>query len=147
MNILNSNDINILNLPDEILRIIFNKLNTADVFYSLVGVNQRFDRLAPDPLYINHFDLVVKRSDIRSSLIDVHILDRICKTFLPRINETVTKLTVDFFSMESILSAVPYPQVHSLSLVNFQPNILLQHLSIIMNFIEPHESLMFLFTF
>ena len=125
MNTLNSNDINILDLPpDEILRIIFNKLNTVDIFYSLVGVNQRFDRLT--------LDLVIKRSNSHKSSIDVHILDKI----LSRINEKVTKFTVDSFSMECIFGAVHYPQLHSLSLINYRPEIFLQYLSVtIMNMI------------
>jgi len=55
---------------------------------------------------------------------DIHILDRICSTILPRINEKVKNP----FSMECILGAVDYPQLHSLSLVDYQPEILLQHL-------------------
>ena len=42
----NNNEINILDLPDEILLSILNKLNNIDILYSLVDVNQRFDRLA-----------------------------------------------------------------------------------------------------
>jgi hypothetical protein len=64
MDILNNNNINILDLPDEILQFIFNKLNIVDILYSLVDVNQRFDRLALDPLYIQHLDSVIKRDDI-----------------------------------------------------------------------------------
>jgi hypothetical protein len=67
MNIIYSNDINILDLPDEILRTIINQLNTTDIFYSLVGVNQRFDRLALDSLYIHHLDFVMERSDVQHS--------------------------------------------------------------------------------
>jgi hypothetical protein len=39
----NDNQLNILDLPNEILLNIFNKLNTVDVLYSLVDVNKRFD--------------------------------------------------------------------------------------------------------
>jgi hypothetical protein len=119
MNILNINDINILDLPDEMLCAIFNKLNMVDILYSLVDVNQRFDRLALDPIYIHQLDFVIKRDDIHNSSVDTHILDRICSKILPRINEKVKKLTVDPFSMERILGDVDYPQLHSLSLVNY----------------------------
>ena len=125
MNTLNSNHINILDLPpDEILRINFKKLNTVDIFYLLVRANQWFDRLA--------LDLVIKRSNIHNSSIDVHILDKT----LPRINEKVTKLTVDPLSMKRIFGAVHYRQLHSLSVINYRPEILLQYLSVtIMNMI------------
>jgi len=136
MNIFKRNDINIFDLPDEILRIIFNKLNTISIFYSLVGVNKRFDRLALDSFYIHHLDFVIKRSDVQNSSADDQSLDQICSKILPRINEKVTKLTVDPFSIKRILGAVHYPQLHSLSLLNYQPDIFLRHLTrMIMNFI------------
>jgi hypothetical protein len=136
MDILNNNDINILDLPDEMLRIIFNKLNTVDMLYSLVDVSQRFDRLALDSLYIHHLDLVIKQDDIHNSSVDTHILDRICSKILPRINDKVTKFTLEPLSVERVLGTVHYPRLHSLSFVNFQPKILSQYLSgIVMNFI------------
>jgi hypothetical protein len=116
MNILNNNDINILDLPNEMLLAIFNKLNMVHMLYSLVDVNQRFDQLVLDSLCIHHLDFVVKRDDIHNSSIDGHILDRICSKILPRINEKITKLTLEPHSMERIISAVNYPQLHSLSL-------------------------------
>ncbi|CAF1430375.1 unnamed protein product [Rotaria sordida] len=119
---------NVLNLPDEILIAIFNKLDSVDILYSLVNVNQRFYRLALDAFVIGHLDFVIKRNDIQNSSIDTQILDRICSKILPRINEKVNKLTVDQYSMECIPSTIDYPQLHSLSLVNYQSNILLQHL-------------------
>ncbi|CAF1505972.1 unnamed protein product [Rotaria sordida] len=128
MDILNNSYINILDLPDEMLRIIFNKLNMVDMLYSLVDVNQRFDRLAFDSLYIDHLDLVIKQDDIHNSSIDTHILDRICSKILPRINNKVTKFTLEPLSMERVFGTVHYPQLHSLSFINFQPNILSQHL-------------------
>jgi len=136
MNILSSNDINILDLPDEMLRAIFNKLNMVDILYSLVDVNQRFNRLALDSLYIYHLDFVVKQSDIHNSSVDFNILEGICKKILPRINEKVNKITVEPLSMERVLGAVHYPQLHSLSVINIQDKIFLQHLAgMITNFI------------
>jgi hypothetical protein len=129
MNILNHNDINILDLPDEMLLAIFNKLNTTDMLYSLVDVNQRFDRLVLDSLVIHHLKFVIKRDDIHSSAVEVEILSRICSEILPRVNEKITKLTLGSDSMERVINAVDYPLLHSLSLVNYQPEILLRHLS------------------
>ena len=136
MNILNSNDINILDLPDEMLCAIFKKLNMVDMFYSLVDVNQRFDRIALDSLYIYHLDFVVKQSDTHNSSIDDHILNKICEKILPRINKKVIKITVEPLSIERVLGAVHYPQLRSLALVNYQPEIILQYLtSTLMSFI------------
>ncbi|CAF0787842.1 unnamed protein product [Adineta steineri] len=116
MNILSSNDINILDLPDEMLHAIFNNLSTVDILYSLVDVDQRFTRLALDPLVIRHLDFVIKQDDLHDSSVNTKILDRICSKILPRINEKVEKLTVDQFSMERIIDVVDYSQLHSLSL-------------------------------
>ncbi|CAF0901573.1 unnamed protein product [Rotaria sordida] len=129
MNILNHNDINILDLPDEMLLTIFNKLNTIDMLYSLVDVNQQFDRLALDSRVIDHLNFVIKRDDIHSSSVEIDILSRICSKILPRINEKIIKLILESHSMERIINAIDYPRLHSLSLVNYQPKILLRHLS------------------
>lgn len=56
MDTFKKNHINILDLPDEILLIIFNKLNTIDALYSLVDVNDRFNRLVFNALHILNLD-------------------------------------------------------------------------------------------
>ncbi|CAF3221267.1 unnamed protein product [Rotaria sp. Silwood2] len=119
---------NILNLPDELLIAIFNKLDAVDILYSLVDVNQRFYRLALDLSVIRYLNFVIKRDDIQNSLIDTQILEGICSKILPRINEKVNKLTVDQYSVECILGTIDYPRLHSLSLVYYESKILLQHL-------------------
>jgi hypothetical protein len=126
----NYNMINILDLPDELLLAIFNKLKVVDVFYSLVNINKRFNRLTLDPFYIHNLDLTMKTSclDYISSQ-DNQVLDKICKTILPRIHHYVKKLTVEPYSIKDILCAVDYPQLHSLSLVNFQQETLLRYLT------------------
>jgi hypothetical protein len=130
MNILSNDYINILDLPDEMLHAIFNKLNTVDVFYSLVDVNQRFDRLALDSLYIRHLDFVVKPLLKHGcSSVDHQVLDKICSNILPRIHHKITKLTVEPLPMERVLGTTHYPQLHALSLVNFRAETLLQHLT------------------
>jgi hypothetical protein len=129
MNIFNSDCINILDFPDEILRVIFDKLNMVDVFYSLVGVNQRFDRLALDSVYTHHLHFVIKPLiKCYTSSVDHQVLDKICRKVLPRIHCKIDKLTVEPLSMECVLDTANYPQLHSLSLVNFPKETLLQHL-------------------
>ncbi|CAF0738190.1 unnamed protein product [Rotaria sordida] len=119
---------NILDLPDEILLNIIKKLNMIDVLYSLVDVNQRFDRLVLDPFYTNHLDLTVKALLNDNFSIEKQVLSRICKEILPRINNKIKKLTVNQYSMEDILGAVVYPQLYSLSLINFESDTLLPYL-------------------
>jgi hypothetical protein len=50
--------VNILDLCDEILLIIFNKLKNIDVLYSLIEVNRKFDKLAEDITFTRSIDLM-----------------------------------------------------------------------------------------
>ena len=132
MNTSNNNNLNILDLPNEILLIIFNKLNTIDALYSLVDVNERFDQLVLGSLDIRNLDMTsmtMKSYYDRTFSINNCILDRICEKSLPQIYHRLTKLTVEQDSMERILLPVNCPQLDSLSLVNFQEEILLQYLT------------------
>ena len=129
MNISKKHSVNILNLPDEILQFIFNQLSMVDMFYSLVDVNQRFDRLALDPLHIHHLNFAIKSLDSSNNPMHADILDRICEKILPRINEQVVELTLEPLSMEYIFRNVYYPQLRSLSLINFQPKTLVRYLA------------------
>ncbi|CAF1020506.1 unnamed protein product [Rotaria sordida] len=116
----NNYNINILDLSDEMLLAILNKLNMVDVLYSLVYVNKRFNRLILDPFYIHNLDLTVKHSLLqRVSPLDIEKIDTICKKILARIHHHIYKLTVPLYLIESILN-IDYPQLQSLSLVNFE---------------------------
>ncbi len=121
---------NILNLPDEMLYAILNKLSMVNVFYSLVDVNERFDRLALDSLYIHHLNFMGKPLvKCYPSSTDDQVLDQICRKILPRICNNVYKLTVGRLSLERVLGIADYPQLYSLSLVHFPVKTLLSQLS------------------
>src|SRR5690349_20318873 len=131
MNISNNKYLNILDLPTEILLIIFKKLNMVDVLYSLVDVNQRFDQLILDPLYIHSLDMTsmkMKSFFDRIYSIDNQVLDRICQTILPRIHHQVNELIAEQHSMEHVIHTINFPQLYSLSLIDFQEEILLNYL-------------------
>ncbi len=129
MNTSNKNAINILDLPDEILFTILSKLNMVDVLYSLMDLNTRFDRLILDSFYIHHLDLTGNTLLNDNSSADNPLFDRIRKKILPQIHHKVNKLTVESPFMEFIFDTIDYPQLHSLSLVNFQQETLLQYLT------------------
>ncbi|CAF3018369.1 unnamed protein product, partial [Rotaria sp. Silwood2] len=116
----NNYNINILDLPDEILLAVFNKLNMVDAFYSLVYANKRFNRLTLNPFYIHNLDLAVKRLLLQQvSPLDTQEIDTICKKILPRIHHHIYKLTVPSYVIECIIN-INYPELQSLSLVNFE---------------------------
>ncbi|CAF4572452.1 unnamed protein product, partial [Rotaria sp. Silwood2] len=128
----NNNNLNILDLPDEILLIIFNKLNRIDALYSLVDVNKRFNRLVLNSLHIRNLDttsMVIKSYYDRRFSIDNNILLKICEKILPRIHHQLNELIVEQNSVKHILLTGYYLQLDSLSLVNFQKEILFQYLT------------------
>ena len=127
----NNNRLKIHDLPNEILLIIANELNIADV-YSLIDIDERFAQIVLDPLCIhNSLDMTTKTMksyfDYTFS-IDDQVLSGICEKILPQIHDYVNKLIIEQNSMERILT-VSYPQVYSLSLINFEEKILLQYLT------------------
>ena len=110
---------NIIDLPDEILLFIFNKLNHVDILYSLVDVHQRFNRLVLNSLRIHNLDFTANSFLIHKSDKFDQYMNRICQSILPRIHHQVNKLTLKHMSMQHLLhtSNFNFPQLHSLSLV------------------------------
>ncbi|CAF1244453.1 unnamed protein product [Adineta steineri] len=124
---------NIFDLPDEILLIILQKLDMIDVFYSCIKVNQRFNRLILDSFFLRDLNMTTI-NDINSlydqtSSIDSKVLSRICEKILPRIYDQTYKLTVDEYSTKYMFLASNYSKLYSLSLINFQKEILDQYLT------------------
>ncbi len=108
MNSSDINNLNILDLPNEILFIIFNKLNTVDALYSLVDVNERFDELVLDSLHIRNLDtvnMIIKSNFDHTISIDNRVLSRICEKILPRIHHQLNELTVEQHSIYCYLSS------------------------------------------
>ncbi|CAF1433951.1 unnamed protein product [Adineta steineri] len=105
----------------------------AEVLYSLVDVNRRFDRLALDFLYINDLNMTdtvtINSFCEQPCSIGVQVILKISEKILPRIHDQVHKLTIDEFTIKSILVATKYPQLYSLSLINFEEEILYQYLT------------------
>jgi hypothetical protein len=142
MNTLNNNDVNVPNLPDEVLIIIFSKLRMIKTLYSLVNVDQRFDRLVLERFYVCHLDLTIPSFLNHNSSLN----NRIRTQILPQIHHKVTKLTVEPRSMKCILNTIDYSVLTSLSIVNFESEILIQHLlGIVVNLICFHKLLGFCF--
>jgi hypothetical protein len=132
MDTCSKNNLNILELPDEILLIILNKLNGIDALYSLVDVNERFDRLVLNSLHIRNLDttsMTIQSYYDRTFSIDNNVLSKICEIILPRIHHQLNELIVEQNSVKHILLTANYPQLDSLSLVNFQKEILFQYLT------------------
>jgi hypothetical protein len=97
---------------------IFNKLNNTDVLYSLIGVNEKLDRLARDITFTQSIDLVRVSSDEHNHSKTKTILNRFCTDILPRIQHNIEHLTLDLLSIDCVLRIGNYPKLHKITLVN-----------------------------
>lgn len=113
---------NILDLPNEILLIIFEKLKTVDILYSLVDVHHRFNKIVFDLIDMRDVNFV-RTMDMYSFhdcnySIDTKIISTLCHQILFRIADKIRQLTIEHNSMDQILSCCTYPQLDTLTLVN-----------------------------
>ncbi|UJR27137.1 hypothetical protein I4U23_008436 [Adineta vaga] len=107
----------------------FSKEDEEEKYLIEQGVNLRFDSLALDPLRIHNLNLVAKSSDIHIISADIHIRDKICEIIIPQIADKVTKLIIEPFFMHGIMDAFHFPELYSISLINYIPNIFFEHLT------------------
>jgi hypothetical protein len=113
-------------IPDEILLLILNKLTNIEVLYSLINVNRRLDKVASDPIFTEHLTLMNCSTNGVISSLDDSTLDRFCSEILPRIHRQIKWLNLESLSMESILLAADYPNLHGLSLFNIDHETILR---------------------
>ncbi|CAF2771295.1 unnamed protein product [Rotaria sp. Silwood2] len=105
-------------LPDEILLIIFQKLHNCDVLYSFIGLNKRLDTIVNDTIFTRNLTLITSAHSPSYQFTDM-VLDRFCREILPRINDKIERLNIESSIMERILLATNYPNLHALGLYNF----------------------------
>ena len=107
-------------LPEELLLIVFRKLSNVDLLYSCLGISSRLDRILNDPLFTNDLRLVMSSIDDVICPLSDGIINRFCLEILPKINEKIQSLTVVSLYMERILCAADYPNLCKLCLVSIQ---------------------------
>jgi hypothetical protein len=114
-----SSCIGLNNLPDEILMIVFQKLNNVDVLYSFHGVNHRLNKIIHDSIFTNRLSFVQR---LKCKFIDLlhcdAILNRYCLQILPDIHDKIKWLDLEASSMKHTLCATDYPNLNSLGLYN-----------------------------
>ena len=118
---MNRHNINLLDIPNEILFHILRKLSNVDVLNSLLGIkNRRLEIIAQQEIFTNILDFVcISRSTDEISPIPVSMLVRFCDSILPRIHMNVKTLIVESDSMERILRAASFPNLTELKIYNF----------------------------
>ena len=115
---MNQSIVNIADLPDEILLHILKKLNHFDVLHSLVGINEKLDRVACDVSFTRLVDLMtIESNQVTDSRSNV-ILDRFCMEILPRIHDKVESLTLQACFLPCILRAANYLHLRKLVVIN-----------------------------
>ncbi|CAF2878107.1 unnamed protein product [Rotaria sp. Silwood2] len=104
-------------LPDVILIYIFKKLYNVEVLYSLMGVNQRFNRIVHDTIFTRVLYLLKYCPDDDSTFpLPDPILDRFCSKILPEIGHQIETLFLERTSVERVLYATNYPNLNNLGL-------------------------------
>jgi hypothetical protein len=107
-------------LPDEILLIIFKNLNNVEVLSSLFNVNKRFNKIVRDSIFTSDLTLLKYLShDFIYSLPDP-LLDRFCSEILPEIHHKIKWLTLESLSMKRILLSTNYPNLDGLRIYNIK---------------------------
>ncbi|CAF1321536.1 unnamed protein product [Rotaria sordida] len=109
--------VQLMDLPVEILMIIFKKLNNDEVLYSLKDINMRLDQIIGDPIFTNEISLIKYNSlaNRTSALPDI-VLDRFYFQILPKICHKIKCFTLETLSIERILLAAEYCNLNQLNI-------------------------------
>ncbi|CAF3647386.1 unnamed protein product [Rotaria socialis] len=91
-----------------------------DILYSLVGVNNRLNKIVRDSDFTNHLALTLFTSNGFVYSLPNSIVDRFCLYILPEIHQKIKWLDLESLAMERILLAADYPNLYGISLYNIQ---------------------------
>ncbi|CAF2451034.1 unnamed protein product [Rotaria sp. Silwood2] len=121
-------------LPDEILLIILKKFNNVELFYSLICVNKRLDKILHDFIFINTLTLMEYISYNRIYSLFDSILDRFCLPILPSFEHKIKWFHIEGLSIKHILLSGNYSNLSGLGYVYSYPFILTSYECITNNF-------------
>jgi hypothetical protein len=107
-------------LPDEILLLIFKKVDNVALLYSLFGVNKRLNQILYDSIFTDYLNLVEFRSNGSTYRLSDPIRDRFCLEILPSIHHQIKRLNLEPSSIECILRATNYPNLYELGLYDLK---------------------------
>jgi hypothetical protein len=121
--------VQLLDLPDEVLLIILRKLDCVDKLYSLERINKRLDEMVVSKCNTSIIDLATNFITNDADLTLDIILDRFCSHILHRIHHNVESFILTGISMERVLLACEYPNLHNLNIANFEADSAICHLT------------------
>jgi hypothetical protein len=110
------NSCELLDLSDDILLIIMEKLKPIDVLHSLVGVNKRLNKVARNRISNSCISLLEISSTGCICSRNKSELDRFCSISLPEMHHNIKKMLLESSSMERILLSGDYPNLSVLCL-------------------------------
>jgi hypothetical protein len=116
------NSCGLMNMPDEILLLIMEKLKSIDVLYSLVGVNKRLNNVVRNVISNSIITLIRTSSTDCICPLYKPDLDRFCSYVLPQMHHHITRMILECLSMKRILQAADYPNLCVLGLLQFEYN-------------------------
>ncbi|CAF1046126.1 unnamed protein product [Adineta steineri] len=90
-------------LPDEILLMIFKKLNNVSLLCSLISVNKRLNTIVRDSIFTRHLKLMRHCPNDSIGPLPDTTLDRLCSKILPEIRNQIQRLDLESSSIERIL--------------------------------------------
>ncbi|CAF4936759.1 unnamed protein product [Rotaria sp. Silwood1] len=108
--------IQLTDLPDEILMIIFKKLDGVEILYSLLGVNKQLNKIVHDRIFTSVLTLLKYHLDDRIDSLSFRMLNRFCSEILPQIHNKIQWLNLETSSMRRILRSTYYPNLIGLGL-------------------------------
>jgi hypothetical protein len=112
--------VQLTDLPDEILMIIFKQLHNVEALYSLTDVNKRLYKILQDPIFTSALTLMDHSVDGRICSLPYPMFYRFCSQILPRIHHKIQWLNLEPLTMNTILLSANYPNLYGLGLYGLE---------------------------
>lgn len=120
--------VQLTDLPDEILMIIFRKIHNIELLYSLMDLDPRIDAILTESIFTNRLPLlrfISRRLVNRRSTMPYYVypllaptLDRFCERILPKINQKIRWLELESTSIERVLHVTYYSNLCGVAMYN-----------------------------
>jgi len=111
--------VQLTDLPDEILIIIFKQLHYVEALYSLIDVNKRLNKILHDPSFTSALTLMDHSVDGRICSLPYPMFYRFLQ-ILPRIHHKIQWLNLEPLTMNRILLSANYPNLYGLGLYGLE---------------------------
>lgn len=108
----------LVDLPDELLLMIFKTLNGTLALYSFMGINRRFDQILQDSIFTNCLTLMTCSTNSCFSPMPCEINNHFYLNILPEIYHKIQWLNLEASTMERFLCGINYPYLNKLGLYN-----------------------------